>query len=113
LVAPLQGQLPFQKIRDQYEGVTVKNVLINTTLYWYEIIGGQNGSERIYYLNIPQVIAQVMVRLIASMDSLKDNDLLPIPNGMEVQIFDLVAAWFTNQRQMPADMLNNNKDDKQ
>jgi hypothetical protein len=36
-----------------------------------------------------------------------------MPSGMEVEVLELAYKWFAEQRQMPADMLNNNRDDKQ
>jgi len=108
-VAPLQGELPFVKMKGQYEDVTVRRIMPNNTRYWYEKIA---HWERIYFTNISPIIETVMARLIASIDDLADDDVLPIPNGMDIQVMSLVKDWFSGQRQMPADMLNNNKDDK-
>lgn len=110
LVAPMQGSTPFIKLRSQFEDAGSEGMFINQTRYWYERVG---MSDRIYFKNISNVVAQVMTRLVVSIEDLGDDDQVPVPSGVEVQILDLVIAWFTKQRQMPADMLNNNKDDKQ
>lgn len=108
-VAALQADNPFVKSKDQYEISYLLRITPNTTYYWYERVGDQ---ERVYFKNISPVVMKVMIRAIASINKLQDNDLIPIPDGMEMQIFPLVRDWFTGQRQMPADMVANNKDDR-
>jgi len=109
-VSALQGNTPFVKLRYQFEDVGSEGVLINQTRYWYEKVG---MSERVYYKNISNVVDKVMARLVVSIDDLNDDDIVPIPSGMELEVLQLAKEWFSGQRQMPADMLNNNKDDKQ
>lgn len=110
MVAPIQGATPYTKSRDQYEIATITAITPNTTYYWYERIG---DSERIYYKNISPVVNKVMTRIVVSMEDIGMDERLPIPSDMEIPMLNLVRDWFTGQRQMPADMLNNNKDDKQ
>lgn len=48
---------------------------------------------------------------IVSVDYLADDDMLPLPADTEAMALDLCVQWFSNQRQFPADLINNKVDD--
>lgn len=48
---------------------------------------------------------------IVRAEDLDDDDELPLPAGMETVALDLCVQWFTDQRSVPADLINNKSDD--
>lgn len=50
------------------------------------------------------------LEMIVRVEDLEDDDELPIEAGMESQALELCVQWFTGERQMPSDKLNNKSD---
>lgn len=100
----------FKKVSGPTAFQYLGKVLGSTTVFWQEKIGSE---ERIYYKNINPFIEEVAVRAVASAQDLSDDDVLPIPPGMEIRIIDLCINFFRQQRHDLADYISDNKDDKQ
>lgn len=108
-VFPLYGEVNFVKIKGQFE-VTGLNRVLKCPIYWFETVG---ISQRVYFKNLSRAVTKVAVRAVASIQDLEDEDVVPVPPGMEVEIIDICVGFFTGQRQMPSDMIANNNDEKQ
>ncbi len=74
------------------------------TYYWIE-------GSKVYFDNLGELVDEVLVRMVASVDDIGDDVQLPIPAGLEVDVIRIVTEFFTGQRQMPAGMINSNKDE--
>ncbi len=112
-VAPRGSDKPSVKMRSPYELSGIEHI-IQQEMYWYEVIGnGDLREERLYFINLGQPTPEMMIRMIPSIESLSNNDIVSMPSGLEVEVLNLAAQWFKEQRMLPADVLNNNKDDKQ
>jgi hypothetical protein len=107
-VGLLNAEVPFVKMRNQYEDAYIQQVLNKTTRYWYEKV---SGVEVLFFKNISPIINQVLLRMVASLDSMQDDDLVGVPDNLIPELIDLALQFFLGQRQTPADMLNNNADD--
>lgn len=111
-VAPMWGEVPYIRLRSRYElGTHTKQV--DNVFYWYEQLGGSGGKERIYFNKMGYPIPFLVLRMIPSFESLDNDDIVNLPGGIELRVLDFADKWFAGQRQFPADMLNNNNDDKQ
>jgi hypothetical protein len=107
-VGLLSSETSFVRMRDQYEDGFIQAVFSRTTRYWYEKIAEQ---EVLFFKNISPIVEQVVLRMVASLDSMRDDDLVGIPDNLIPELIDLALQFFLGQRQTPADMLNNNADD--
>lgn len=61
------------------------------------------------YLANP-LVEEVNLEGIVRVEDLDDTDELPITAGFETMAIDLCIAWFTGQKKMPNDKLNNKAD---
>jgi len=55
-------------------------------------------------------VTEVKVKYIASIDGFDDNTEIPIPAGLELEIINILVQFFTGERKMPEDVINDNKD---
>lgn len=69
------------------------------------------GIEKYMLINHPASVKSLMVKLLASVSSMKGNEKLPIPAGMDIEIMTMVRDWFIGKRQLPLTTVNNNKDE--
>lgn len=106
-IAPMQGDLPFQKMKGQYEDANLAGVLRNVVRYWFERIGTE---QRIFFKNIPQSVDKVILKAVVSANDLKDDDEVPLPSGKEFEVLQLLQQWFSGAKQFPEDLRNNNSD---
>ena len=110
-VAAMGSDLPYVRLRSPYEATGIGHIF-QQAQYWYEKLSGDNGQERLYFNNIGYPIPTMLLRMIASFESLANDDVVTMPSGMEIEVLELAKQWFVAQRQLPADMINNNNDDK-
>jgi hypothetical protein len=67
-------------------------------------------GQRVYFRNLPNIVEEVLVRVIASAGDLKDEDQVPVPAEMEVTVINLLVEFFVGTRQLPNMISNNNRD---
>lgn len=106
-IAPINGECEFHKLKGQFEDKGLEGVLRNQTRYWFERIG---TDQRIFFKNIPTSIKKVILKAVVSADDLDEDDEIPVPNGTEFEILQLLQQWFSGEKQIPEDLLNNNSD---
>lgn len=99
----------FIKLRGPFEAVGVTPALRESTLYWYENVG---EAQRVYFRHLSNTVQEVAVRAVASIQDLEDQDIVPVPPGLEMEVINLCVDFFTGQRQMPEDSIVDNKDNK-
>lgn len=68
------------------------------------ILNGQN----IKLVNISPLVKEVKVIMVKSVEDLDDEEELPIPAGMELEVIDVCVQFFTGVRQLPKDSRPNN-----
>jgi hypothetical protein len=108
-VSAVQGEVPFVKMSSKYDGSTLDYLYTGVTRWYYE---KTEGEERIYLKNISHVIEQIRVAYVPSFDDLDDDDVVPLPSGMEIEVVNMAVQFFTVQADRPADDLNNHNDDR-
>lgn len=106
-VAAMNGDVEFHKLKGQFEDKGLEIVLGNVVRYWFERIGEE---QRIFFKNFPSSVNKVMIKAVVSANDLDDNDELPLPSGTELEVLELLKAWFSGQKQIPEDLRNNNSD---
>lgn len=67
-------------------------------------------GKKIYLFNAPKLIKHINASRIVDCDSLTDDDLLPIPAGLEKIAMDICYEFITGIRQIPADRKNDKRD---
>jgi hypothetical protein len=65
-------------------------------------------GNKIFVINLPAVVEQIMVRGVQSADQLKDNEQVPVPAEYMYEVIQILTNHFIGTRQIPADMTNNN-----
>lgn len=100
----------FVPIRSHVELVGVPQMLLSSqTYFWRETFG---GDDRIYFSNISHVVKRVIARVAVSIDNFDFDDPLPAPDHILMQAMDMIVAWFTGERQLPEELVINERDDK-
>lgn len=74
-------------------------------MFWYKIEG-----DKIYLKNLDPAIESLELFGIVEASELSDSDELPIPAGREVDVMGYMEKWFLEQRKIPADRKNDNRD---
>jgi hypothetical protein len=106
-IAAMQGDLPFVKMKGQFEDANLNGILRNQVRYWFERI---DTEQRIFFKNIPTSIDKVILKAVVSANDLKDDDEVPLPSGKEYEVLQLLQQWFSGEKQFPEDLRNNNSD---
>lgn len=105
-VSPVQGNTPFHK-SSRFSAGYVTSQIGQITTYWFE----QYPSEhRVYFSNLSPIVEDVLVHMIASIDDIGENEIVPIPAGMEVEVIDLLVEFSLGIRSIPQDNINDNSD---
>lgn len=73
-------------------------------------IGVYSEKGRIYYSENPAPVNKVLMKLLISITELGDDDLIPIPSAMEIELVKLVVEYMTGKKQIPEDKLNDSSD---
>ncbi len=108
-VGPKKGDNIFIKIKTRHDGVKLDYLFTDVTRWYYE---NNKGEQRIYFKNIAPVVNEVRVAYVPSMDDLDDDELVPLPSGLETVVVDRAVAFFMQEANMPSDDLNNHNDDR-
>ena len=106
-ISPIKGEYDFKRLKNEFEDVGMNHLFPNTTRFWFEYIG---VSQRIYFKNLPMSVQMLNLRAVAKAGDLNDDDELPLPSGTEIQVLELLTAWFTGQKMMPDDYSADNRD---
>ena len=103
-VSPMKGDDEFipTKFQDRKHNSYYPNTFSSFTMWWRE-------GQRVYFEKIDT--DKVLLRLIQSVNNLKDDDELPIAAGAEIDVMNILNEWVTGQRALPADMKPNNNPD--
>lgn len=108
-VGPKKGDRVFVKINNRHDGVRLDYLFEGVTRWYYE---NNQGSQRIYFKNIPDIVDQIRVAYVPSVDDLKDDDIIPIPSGLETLVLDRAVKFFLTMSEREADDMNNSNDDR-
>jgi len=102
-ISPMKGFTNFVETSfssRQLDSYSLKH-MADQVLYWIEF-------DKVYFEQLSDLVTELLVRMIASVDDLSPDDQLPIPPGMEVEVLKIVEEFFLEQRKIPADTLDNN-----
>lgn len=87
---------------------------MKTINYYLKLMAGvgyyRREQKKIYLFNAPELIKTINVSRIVDCDSLSDDDILPIPAGLEKIAIDICYEFVVGIRQMPADHRNDKRD---
>lgn len=97
---------PYQKVGGPKELFGLP--LFDTVYYWFERV---NNTEKVYFKNIGMPVGTHYIRVILNVDDLQDTDEVPLPN--EFDAIRLMAEYFLGVRQMPVDIVNDDKENSQ
>lgn len=79
-------------------------------------LNGRTGyypeGERIYYQNIDGVhVKKVLIKLVPALDSLDEDEVIPIPAGLEKNLIDGVREMLAETKITPQDKINDSNND--
>lgn len=106
------SEVGFSMIRSHVELIGVEEAILGTQVFaWIEKV---NGEDRIYYKNLSPLVKKngVVARMATNIQSVEIDEELPVPDHVIMDALQLLRDWFTGQRQMPEELVNNGKDDK-
>jgi hypothetical protein len=69
------------------------------------------GRDKYTLYNHPTSVKKLLIKMIVSVSSMKGDDILPIPAGMEIDVLNMARDWFLGKRQLPLTTVNDNKDE--
>ncbi len=104
-VGPVQGNVQFINMQfesqqhDEYYAGSIRNIT------GYRLVG-----QRIELVNLSNLVTEVKIRMVASVEDLDNEDELPIPAGTEVEVIQLCVEFFTGVRKLPKDNKPNNSE---
>lgn len=103
-IMPCNGQLvQFHRVRTEVELMALdEDVLGLTTFYWME--QNQQG-QRVFFHNLSNMVTDVLVNMVVSANHLEEEDELPLPENVVVQVIDLLFNHFAGIRQLPKDVI--------
>jgi hypothetical protein len=104
-VEPLTGSKPYQRVASRRVIRSMPN--IGTIWYWYERYADE--SERIYLSELSEPECSHLVKVVLDVNELSDNDIVPIPAGMQMSVIDRMVAFF--QDRPPADNVIDDRQD--
>lgn len=107
-IIPCNGQfVQFHKVNSEVILMALDEDVLNTvTAFWLEQVGSE---QKIYFHNLSSAISKVIVKAVVSVKDLKDTDELPVPDGAEMRIIDLLFQHFVGYRQLPVDTVADGK----
>ena len=110
-VGAQKGNCRFLQSPNRFASYGVDDELADAGLviWYYEKI---YNEDRVYIKSLPPVVEEVWVSYMPSFDDLADDDIVPIPAGLELQVLQEAINFFLPQADRPADGLNNHNDDR-
>lgn len=92
----------------------ISNGQLGSIGYWSDILSHErffrSEGKKVYLINVPPVAKEMNAVLVINSDTLTDEDELPIPAGMEMQVMETLVGWVTGTKEIPADYKIDNKD---
>lgn len=61
-------------------------------------------------INLPDAVKTVLIKKLVTMMDLKDDDYVPIPAGMEIDVINMIVEFFIGVRKLPEDKKPDNRD---
>lgn len=105
MVTSMGGDDAFAPLIRQNQLSGYDKYLGKVTLFWIE-------GKKIFFKNISPFVDTVLIKCIASADELNDDDIAPIPSGLEAKVIDICVKYFMGMRGTPADDLQDNVDNQ-
>jgi len=102
-VGPVKGDAQFVQMNfeasahDEYYKGSIRNIT------GFMLIG-----QTIQFRNLSHLVDKVKIRQVASIEDMDDEQELPIPAGMEVEVIQICTEFFTGVRSLPKDNRPNN-----
>ena len=103
-----EGDMNFVRTTRQ-EKIGLDEVLSLVVPYWFE---QYPNEQRIYFQNLPEGMTTFTVRMLASMSSFGQDDLLPVPEYLKPRIINIGLAHFGVQRSQPEDQVADGADNQ-
>ena len=103
-IRPCNGMLVhFHKLNSPVELLALDESIRNSfTAFWLE---QTSNVQKIYFNALSPMVKEVEVRMVVSAKNLKNTDELPLPEGTEFQVIDLLFNHFMGLRQIPSDVV--------
>lgn len=79
------------------------------TMWYYEKVGNE---ERVYLKFLPVVVSEIWISYMPSFDDLEEDEIVPIPSGLELEVLQQAINFFQSEADKRADSLNNHNDDR-
>jgi len=106
-IGAMQGSYSFARLPVQAEGHLANYFPNVPDTVWFMLEG-----NKVYFINLPKAVTAILVRTIVNINSLSDNDYLPIPSGDLADALDRTVKFFLPEVQLPADVVNDNIQNK-
>lgn len=106
---PESGDKPFVKIKNRYDGAALDYLFTEVVRWYYDNV---NGKQRVYFKGIPSIMKELRVSYVVAFDDLADNDLVPLPSGLELEVINMAVAFFQQEADRRADNLNDHNDNR-
>lgn len=99
----------FHMIRSHVELIGVDDAVMGgQTFAWVEKVGGE---DRFYFMNLSHTVKTVIARVATDLNNIDYDEDLPVPDHVVMEALNILSAWFTGQRQIPEELINNKRDD--
>lgn len=80
------------------------------TCFKKNVTSYQLEGDRVYYWDLPVLTTTVTIKMLVNIGDVTDATDIKLPSGGELQVVQLMFDWFSGQREMPKDYVNNSKD---
>lgn len=90
-----------------------QDIFIYNKKHGNEVPTIQIEGIKIYIYNVACYAETAMVKMIANVDILNDDDILPLPGGLELEAIQVCYELATGQRFAPRDKINDGQDNIQ
>lgn len=64
----------------------------------------------VYLWNVGPLVTQALVKMLVNVNSLADTDEVLLPSGGELEVITLIYEWISGQREIPKDLIIDQKD---
>lgn len=105
-VFPVQQSIPYVRVSSYREVSGLQN--LPTVFFWHEDIG---GIDRVFLYNISIPVCDHYVRYVASIADVADDEELPLPEGLQGMVIDLLMNFFM-ARGSEDELMNDDEDSK-
>lgn len=74
-------------------------------------IGVYVEGTKIFYTKDPRPVEKVLIKMISSVEDLREDERLPVPASMEMELLQLAIQFMSGKKQTPEDNLNDSVDE--